>query len=200
MENDIKLQHLLLKDNVLRSIYSETNSKDKKVDQIVTSCSLSQKQEQESIIHPLDAFCLIKKYSKNFQKIIKSQTMLGNQTNLVIESLSESTFNKAFGALGLTLKHLKSYEGFEKNILILVKNTYTSFNKISVLILFSYNINPEDLLYIKEKNLSSRNILDFEDQLKIAKQAVEYGFLGLICSDNFFLSNNYVHRYSCINH
>ena len=53
---------------------------------------------------------------------------------------------------------------------------------ISVLILFSYDINPDQLLYIEEKNLVSRNILDFEDHFNIVKQAVEYGFLSL----NFF--------------
>mgnify|MGYP006975823689 FL=1 len=54
------------------------------------------------------------------------------------------------------------------------------FNNISVLILFSYDINPDELLYIEEKNLVSRNILDFEDHFNIVKQAIEYGFLGLI--------------------
>ena len=89
------------------------------------------------------------------------------------------------------MKHFKSYDWFEKDVLFLVKNTYLSFNKISVLILFSYDINPEELLYIKDKNLRSRNILDFEDQLNIAKQAVEYGFLGLICFNKLFFYQLY---------
>ena len=38
----------------------------------------------------------------------------------------------------------------------------------------------KELLCIQEKNLVSRNWLDIEDQLNIAQQAVEYGFLGLI--------------------
>ena len=100
MENDIKLQHLVLKDNVLSNLYSKTNSKNQKMDQIVSSFSSCQTQAQGSIIHPLDAFCLIKKYSKNFQKIIKSQPILENQTSQVIEPLSERTFNQALGALG----------------------------------------------------------------------------------------------------
>ena len=50
------------------------------------------------------------------------------------------------------------------------------------MIFFSYDINPEKLLYIQEKNLASKNWLEIEDQLNIAQQAVEYGFLGLILS------------------
>ena len=107
MENDIKLQHLLLQDNVLTNhLHTKSDLKDTNLDKIVHSCALSQRQR--NILHPLDAFCLIKKYSKNFSKIFKSQPMLENQTTKVFEPLSESTYNKAICALGLMLKHLKS--------------------------------------------------------------------------------------------
>ena len=105
MENDIKLQHLLLQDNVLTNLYTKTDLKDPSLDKIVHSCSLSQRQG--NILHPLDAFCLIKKYSKNFSKIVESQPMLENQTTKGFEPLSESTYNKAICALGLMLKHFK---------------------------------------------------------------------------------------------
>ena len=110
MENDIKLQHLLHKDNVLKNLYTKSDLKDTNLDKIVHSCSISNRQG--NILHPLDAFCLIKKYSKNFPTIFKSQLTLENQTTKVLEPLSESTYKKAICALGLTLKHLKVMDRF----------------------------------------------------------------------------------------
>ena len=62
--------------------------------------------------------------------------------------------------------------------------------------MFSYDYNPEDLLYIQEDNIASKNTLDVEDQLNIAKQSVDYGFLGLMV---YFYDRLLIYscRYSC---
>ena len=109
MENDMKLQHLLIKDNFLMKLYSKNNLKDKYFEKFVSSCSSIQRQG--SILHPLDAFCLIKKYSKIMPKIFKpehliDQLMLENQTTEVFDTLPEKTYQQAISALGFLLKHL----------------------------------------------------------------------------------------------
>ena len=97
MENDMKLQHLLLKDNYLMKLYSENSLKDKHLEK----CSSIQRQG--SMLHPLDAFCLIKKYSRSMPKIFKpehDQLMLENQTTEVFDTLPEKNYKQAISALG----------------------------------------------------------------------------------------------------
>ena len=107
IENDIKLNQLLLEDKVLTTLLIKIDEKDDEIGKIISSCSLSQNQGR--MLHPIDAFCLIKKYYKNTPKIIESinsmnQTMLHNLSTSVLETLSEETYNKALAALGLLLK------------------------------------------------------------------------------------------------
>ena len=73
------------------------------------SISCSSIQRQGRILHPLDAFCLIKKYTKYLpdtskQEHIINQIKLENPTTDLLETLSENTYRQALNALGIMLK------------------------------------------------------------------------------------------------
>ena len=112
MENDIKLQHLLHFDNFLMNNYTKIDLKDDNFEEFVNSCSSIQRQG--SIVHPLDAFCLIKKYTKYLPETLKQehafkQMSLENQTTELMETLSENTHSQALNSLGIMLKHFLTF-------------------------------------------------------------------------------------------
>ena len=112
MENDIKLQHLLLIDNFLMNHYTTIDSKDGDLEKFVNSCSSIRRQGR--ILHPLDAFCLIKKYSKYLPETLKQEHIINqikpeNPTKELLETLSENTYRQALNALGIMLKHFLTF-------------------------------------------------------------------------------------------
>ena len=88
---------------------------DDNLEKFVNACSSIQRQgRQGSILHLLDAFCLIKKYSKYLPETLKqehviNQIKLENQTTEVLETLSENTYRQALNALGIMLKQFITF-------------------------------------------------------------------------------------------
>ena len=113
MENDIKLQHLLLTDNLLMNHSTKKiDLKDDNLEKFMNACSSIQRQG--SILHPIDAFCLIKKYSKYLPETLKQEHLINNlklenQTTEVLETLSENTYRQALNALGIMLKQFLTF-------------------------------------------------------------------------------------------
>ena len=113
MENDIQLQHLLLIDNLLMDHYNKKiDTNNDNLEKFINACSSIQRQG--SVLHPLDAFCLIKKYSKYLPETLKqehviNQIKLENQTTEVLGTLSENTYRQALNALGIMLKQFITF-------------------------------------------------------------------------------------------
>ena len=120
IENDIKLQILLTEDKMFMKTLFNRNSTDEDLkEKLLNSCSPS--PNKTHLLHPFDALCLIRKYARILPKIQKSFDLTETK---VLKTISEETYDKAVGALGIVLNF---FIPIIQNILFLYFSKYRVF-------------------------------------------------------------------------